>query len=124
MPLLLAAAAECFKATCRSQCFPWGVAEYILFWHWRLSVMGVALCAQEEFEQELSLPLARMEYGSVGQTYVLLQRPPDSLSMGKLGANLQFTVKEIDPSSGMHPLPALYIFLQLRGYSERPQNAH
>ncbi|EIE27371.1 Coatomer, gamma subunit [Coccomyxa subellipsoidea C-169] len=62
--------------------------------------VAVDLSEAEEFEQELSLPLARMEYGSVGQTYVLLQRPPDSLSMGKLGANLQFTVKEIDPSSG------------------------
>jgi hypothetical protein len=47
-----------------------------------------------------------MEYGSVGQTYVLLQRAPDSLAMGKLGANLQFTVKEIDPSSGQPPLLA------------------
>ncbi|KAK9907459.1 hypothetical protein WJX75_004057 [Coccomyxa subellipsoidea] len=62
--------------------------------------VAVDLSEAEEFEAELSLPLARMEYGSVGQTYVLLQRAPDSLAMGKLGANLQFTVKEIDPSSG------------------------
>ncbi|CAL8463056.1 g2590 [Coccomyxa elongata] len=62
--------------------------------------VAVDLAEAEEFEQELSLPLARMEYGTVGQAYVLLQRAPESMAVGKLGANLQFTVKEIDPSSG------------------------
>ena len=62
---------------------------------------------QEEFEQELSLPLARMEYGTVGQAYVLLQRAPESMAVGKLGANLQFTVKEIDPSSGQPHLSTI-----------------
>lgn len=47
------------------------------------------------------MPLTRMEYGSVGQAYVLLAREAGSMTMGKLGACLQFTVKEIDPSTGM-----------------------
>ena len=46
------------------------------------------------------MPLARMEYGTVGQSYVLLKRETGSMTMGKLGACLQFTVKEIDPSTG------------------------
>lgn len=60
--------------------------------------------AQEEFEEELVLPLARMEYGSVGQTYVLLATAPNSMATGKLATTLAFTVKEIDPSSGMSPV--------------------
>ena len=46
------------------------------------------------------MPLARMEYGSLGQCYVLLKREAGSMTMGKLGACMQFTVKEIDPSTG------------------------
>ena len=55
---------------------------------------------QEGFEEETSVLLARMEYGTVGQSYVLLKREAGSMTMGKLGACLQFTVKEIDPSTG------------------------
>ena len=74
---------------------------------------------QEGFEEEVSVPLARMEYGTVGQSYVLLKREAGSMTMGKLGACLQFTVKEIDPSTGergqapMHPL-ARQILMILR----------
>lgn len=57
-------------------------------------------CEQEGFEEELSVPLARMEYGNLGQCYVLLKREAGSMTMGKLGACMQFTVKEIDPSTG------------------------
>ncbi len=46
------------------------------------------------------MPLARMEYGSLGQCYVLLKREAGSMTLGKLGACMQFTVKEIDPSTG------------------------
>jgi hypothetical protein len=52
------------------------------------------------------VPLVRMEYGSVGQAYALLAREAGSMTMGKLGACLQFTVKEIDPSTGMLALSA------------------
>ena len=55
---------------------------------------------QEGFEEEVTVPLARMEYGSLGQCYVLLKREAGSMTMGKLGACMQFTVKEIDPSTG------------------------
>lgn len=69
------------------------------------SVNGV-LCKQEGFEEEAAVPLAKMEYGRVGQSYVLLTREPGSMTMGKLGACLQFTVKEIDPSTGAGSLSA------------------
>ena len=52
------------------------------------------------------MPLVRMEYGTVGQAYVLLARETGSMTMGKMGACLQFTVKEIDPSTGMLALSA------------------
>jgi hypothetical protein len=55
---------------------------------------------QEDFEEEAVVPLKRMEFGKVGQTYVLLRREPGSMAQGKLASTLQFTVKEIDPSSG------------------------
>ena len=57
-------------------------------------------CEQEGFEEEVTVPLARMEYGSLGQCYVLLKREAGSMTLGKLGACMQFTVKEIDPSTG------------------------
>ena len=65
---------------------------------------------QEGFEEEVTVPLARMEYGSAGQCYVLLRREAGSMTLGKLGACMQFTVKEIDPSTGeesfqSHTLP-------------------
>lgn len=58
------------------------------------------VCEQEGFEEEVTVPLARMEYGSLGQCYVLLKREASSMTLGKLGACMQFTVKEIDPSTG------------------------
>ena len=61
------------------------------------------------------MPLARMEYGSVGQAYVLLAREAGSMIMGKLGACLQFTVKEIDPSTGMLALSAWSSGLRIAG---------
>lgn len=61
---------------------------------------GMPSTVQEGFEEEVSVPLARMEYGTVGQSYVLLKREAGSMTMGKLGACLQFKVKEIDPSTG------------------------
>ena len=61
-------------------------------------------CAQEELEEQASVPLPRMEYGGVGQCYVLLRRAGGSLAQGKLATTLQFTVKEIDPASGAHRL--------------------
>ena len=53
-----------------------------------------------------SVPLSKMEYGNVGQSYVLLKREVGSMTMGKLGACLQFTVKEIDPSTGAARVPS------------------
>ncbi len=50
------------------------------------------------------MPLARMEYGVVGQSYVLLRREAGALAAGKLATTLQFTVKEIDPASGARAL--------------------
>ncbi len=80
------------------------------------------------------MPLARMEYGTVGQSYVLLKREAGSMTMGKLGACLQFTVKEIDPSTGERgrrpctycygsymalwlPLPAQYFDFSASGHA-------
>ena len=63
------------------------------------------------------MPLARMEYGSLGQCYVLLKREASSMTLGKLGACMQFTVKEIDPSTG-DALPALaYADCKFQQYS-------
>ena len=65
----------------------------------RLSLPELAH-AQEGLEEEAAVPLARMEYGIVGQSYVLLRREAGAMALGKLGTTLQFTVKEIDPASG------------------------
>ena len=51
------------------------------------------------------LPLARMVYGEVGQSYVALARPEGATLVGKFTNVLKFTVKEIDPTTG--PLPAV-----------------
>ena len=78
-----------------------------------------------------------MEYGTVGQSYVLLKREAGSMTMGKLGACLQFTVKEIDPSTGERgrrpcthcygsymalwlPLPAQYFDFSASGHAAIP----
>ena len=59
-------------------------------------------CAQEEFSEELVLPLAVMpgENSPAGQTYVVLARPPGSMALGRFANTLRFRVKEIDPSTG------------------------
>ena len=57
---------------------------------------------QEGFEEEVVLPLARMVYGEIGQSYVALARPEGANLVGKLTNVLKFTVKEIDPTTGEH----------------------
>jgi len=49
------------------------------------------------------LPLARMVYGEVGQSYVALARPEGATLVGKFTNVLKFTVKEIDPTTGLTP---------------------
>ena len=61
------------------------------------------------------MPLMRMEYGAVGQAYVLLAREAGSMTMGKMGACLQFSVKEIDPSTGVLALSAWGSGLRVAG---------
>lgn len=56
---------------------------------------------QEGFEEEAVLPLARMVYGEVGQSYVALARPEGATLVGKFTNVLKFTVKEIDPTTGL-----------------------
>lgn len=64
---------------------------------------------QEGFEEEAVLPLARMVYGQVGHCYVALARPEGATLVGKFTNVLKFTVKEIDPTTGLYS-----ITLQLR----------
>lgn len=42
-----------------------------------------------------------MVYGEVGQTYVALARPEGATLVGKFTNVLRFTVKEIDPTTGL-----------------------
>eukprot|EP00898_Chlorokybus_atmophyticus_P002159 jgi/Chlat1/2944/Chrsp2S04678 len=58
------------------------------------------LAEAEEFEEESSVPLARMPYGEPGQIYVCLKRPAGSCSVGKFINVLKFKIKEVDPSTG------------------------
>lgn len=60
---------------------------------------------QEEFSEELVLPLAEMPHEGAGQTYVVLARPPGSMALGRFVNILRFRVKEIDPSTGERPSP-------------------
>lgn len=62
--------------------------------------VSVDLAEAEGFEEEAVLPLARMVYGEVGQSYVSLLRPDGATLVGKLTNVLKFTVKEIDPTTG------------------------
>lgn len=59
---------------------------------------------QEGFEEEAVLPLARMVYGEVGHSYVALARPEGATLVGKFTNVLKFTVKEIDPTSGLYTI--------------------
>lgn len=73
--------------------------------HW--DMLAATRCVdfwQEGFEEEEVLPLARMVYGEVGQSYVALARPEGATLVGKLTNVLKFTVKEIDPTTGVHVL--------------------
>ena len=65
--------------------------------------MPSASALQEGFEEEAVLPLARMVYGEVGQSYVALARPQGATLVGKFTNVLKFTVKEIDPTTGLPP---------------------
>ena len=46
------------------------------------------------------LPIDCMSYNEPEQTYILLDREPNSLEFGHITPTLRFTVKEIDPSTG------------------------
>ena len=46
------------------------------------------------------IPLAQMPYSQAGQTYVVLERAGGALAFGKFANILNFTVKEIDPTTG------------------------
>ncbi len=59
---------------------------------------------QEGFEEEVVLPLARMVYGEVGHSYVALARPEGATLVGKFTNVLKFTVKEIDPTTGVYTI--------------------
>lgn len=56
---------------------------------------------QEGLAEGLVLPIDRMSYNEPEQTYILLDREPNSLEFGHVTPTLRFTVKEIDPSTGM-----------------------
>ena len=60
-----------------------------------------AWLVQEEFQEVLSIPLPQMAFNAEGQTYVVLARPQGVLASGKLLNTLKFTVKEIDPATGL-----------------------
>ena len=85
--------------------------------HW--DMLAAARCVglwQEGFEEEVVLPLARMVYGEVGQSYVALARPEGATLVGKLTNVLKFTVKEIDPTTGVHVLIlGLHVFKDQSG---------
>lgn len=55
---------------------------------------------QEEFEEQLTVPLRRMSYNEAGQVFVLLRRAANSLAFGTVMPTMRFKVKEIDPSTG------------------------
>ena len=59
-----------------------------------------AWCAQDQFSEEMVLPLATMPWEGSGATYVVLARPPGSMALGRFACTLRFKVKEIDPSTG------------------------
>ena len=64
---------------------------------------SLTLCTwilQEGFSESLVLPIEQMSYNQPEQTYILLDREPNSLEFGTFVPTLRFTVKEIDPSTG------------------------
>ena len=60
-------------------------------------------CLQPDFNESMVIPLAQMPYSQAGQTYVVLERAGGALAFGKFANTLNFTVKEIDPTTGDHP---------------------
>lgn len=64
--------------------------------------MEVFLCllVQDEFEEDVTIPLDVMPLNAVGQTYTVLSRPRGSTASGKFANILKFTVKEVDPATG------------------------
>ena len=66
------------------------------------------------------LPLARMVYGEVGQSYVALARPEGATLVGKFTNVLKFTVKEIDPTTGPLPAVRLQPFVAIIGQAAPP----
>ena len=57
-------------------------------------------CLQPDFNESMVIPLAQMPYSQAGQTYVVLERAGGALAFGKFANILNFTVKEIDPTTG------------------------
>ena len=57
-------------------------------------------CLQLDFNESMVIPLAQMPYSQAGQTYVVLERAGGALAFGKFANILNFTVKEIDPTTG------------------------
>jgi Coatomer gamma subunit appendage platform subdomain len=62
---------------------------------------GAVLTLQPDFTEEAVVPLPMMPYGETGSTFVVLGRPEGALALGKFTCKLRFTVKEIDPSTGL-----------------------
>eukprot|EP00899_Mesostigma_viride_P023430 jgi/Mesvir1/4271/Mv22231-RA.1 len=58
------------------------------------------LAEMEDLEEEVSIPLKAMPYGSPGQCFVCVTRPEGSVSVGKVLNTLKFTVKEVDATTG------------------------
>lgn len=61
---------------------------------------SIPLSLQEEFEDEVVIPLATTELNKPAPCYTILARPAGSIASGKFAALLKFTLKEIDPSTG------------------------
>lgn len=58
------------------------------------------LAEAPDFNESMVIPLAQMPYSQAGQTYVVLERAGGALAFGKFANTLNFTVKEIDPTTG------------------------
>lgn len=65
-----------------------------------VSVASSFPCLQPDFNESMVIPLAQMPYSQAGQTYVVLERAGGALAFGKFANTLNFTVKEIDPTTG------------------------
>jgi len=53
-----------------------------------------------EFEVVDEIPLESLPYDTIGTTYVIIQKEPESNPVGTLSCTLKFTAKEIDTASG------------------------